>query len=119
MKYCQALFSVLEQKMSEMGRKFKKNQKVVSIRKKITHHILSICEYMCVPGIHTQSRLHTDEKVDMRRQYSFILPAERQHSQMPVETNLYLKPTPCLSVTSLQLTLVNSLQLSLSQSLDM
>lgn len=68
-------------------------------KKEIMHHILGIREYTCVPGIHTQSCLHIDEIVDMRRQYFFIVPAERQLSQMPVETDWDLRPALCLSIS--------------------
>lgn len=67
--------------------------------KEITHHIFSMCEHMCVSDTRTESRLHIDEIVDIRRQYFFILPGERQHSPMPVETNWDLRYALCLSIS--------------------
>lgn len=42
-------------------RKISKISESSFYKKEITHHIVSICEYLCVPGIYTQSRLHIDE----------------------------------------------------------
>lgn len=109
-KYCQDLFSVLEQKMSETGRKFQDFRKLFSLRNK--SHI-TYSSYMSTSMYLAFVHSHVCIKMHIRRQYSFILPAERQHSQMPVETNWDLSPaSTSLSVTSLQLTLKNSPQLS-------
>lgn len=82
-------------------------QKVVSLRNK-SRIIAYMSTSLYLAFIHS----HICIKMHIRRQYSFILPAE-DHSLMPVETNWDLSPaSTSLSVTSLQLTLKNSLQLS-------
>lgn len=66
-------------------------------KNEITYQILSICEYMCVPGIYTYLHLHIVETVEIRRQHSFILPAGRQHLQMSAETTWDIRrPALCL-----------------------
>lgn len=78
-----------------------------SFRKQITHHIFSLYQYIYVPGIHTQSCLHKDAYQKTVFFYSPSWEAALPDALKPIETS-----STSLSVTSPQLTLKNSLQLS-------